>query len=74
MKSYSRFAGVFVFLSAAQAHEAWAPHTHSFGNEVSDLFVLCVAGLVTGIAGLVLFRALGKQRRLKFPRFPSRRS
>ena len=74
MKSYVRFAGVSAGLCAAQAHESWAPHTHSLGNEVSDLFVLCAAGLVTGIAGLVLFRTLGKQRRLKSPPFPSRRS
>ena len=74
MKSYFRFAGLFAFLSAAQAHESWAPHTHSLGNEVSDLFVLCAAGLVTLIASWVLFRTSAKQRRVKFPQFPGRRS
>jgi len=74
MKSYFRFAGVFACLCAAQAHESWAPHTHSFGNEVSDLFVLCAAGFVTMIAGLALFRMLGKHRRLKSPHFPGRRA
>ena len=73
MKSYFRIAGVCACLCAAQAHESWAPHTHSFGNESSDLFVLCAAGLVTLIAGLALFRTLGKQRRLKSPHVPSRR-
>jgi len=74
MKSYFRFAGLLASLCAAQAHESWAPHTHSFGNEASDLFVLCVAGLVTMIAGLALFRMSGKHNRLKSARIPGRRS
>jgi hypothetical protein len=71
MKSHFRFAGVFACLSAAQAHESWAPHTHSFGTEDSDLFVLCAAGLATLIAGVALFRMLCKHRRLKSAHFPS---
>ena len=74
MKSLFRLAGMFAILGAAQAHESWAPHTHSFDNNVSDLAVLCVAGLVTMIGGLALFRMLGKGRRLKSPHFPGRRS
>ena len=74
MKSYLRFAGVLGCLSAAHAHESWAPHTHSFGNEASDLFVLCAAGLVTLMAGLALFRMLGKHRRCRSSHFRSRRS
>ena len=74
MKRHFRFAGVFAFLSAAQAHESWAPHTHSVGNETSDLFILCAAGFLTLMAGRVLFRTLGKQRRLKFPQLPGKRS
>jgi len=74
MKSYLRFAGVFGCLSAAQAHESWAPHTHSFGNEASDLVVLCAAGLGTLIAGLALFRILGKHRRLRSSHSRSRGS
>ena len=74
MKSYFRFAGVFACLCVAQAHESWAPHTHSFGNQDSDVFVLCAAGLVAMIAGLALFRMLGKRRRLKSAAAPGRRS
>ena len=65
MKSYFRFAGVFACLCAAQAHESWAPHTHAFDHQHSDLFVLCAAGFVVMSAGLALFRMLGKRRRLK---------
>jgi hypothetical protein len=74
MQRYVRFAAVFACLSAAHAHESWAPHTHSFTNELSDLFVLCTAGLVTLIAGLALLRTWGKHRRLKSRRFANRRS
>jgi hypothetical protein len=74
MKRYVRFAGVFACLCAAQAHESWAPHTHSFTNELSDHFVLCTAGLVTMVAGLALLRVWGKHRRLKSRHFVNRRS
>lgn len=74
MKRFFRFAGVFASLGVAQAHESWAPHTHSLGNEVSDLFVLCTGGLVAMAAGLALFRVLGKLRRLKSSAFRGRRS
>ena len=65
MKSYFRFAGVFACLCAAQAHESWAPHTHTLDQQHSDAFVMCAAGFVAMTAGLALFRMLGKRRRLK---------
>ena len=74
MKSYFRFAGVFACLCAAQAHESWAPHTHTLDHQDSDLFVLCAAGLVAMIAGLALFQMLGNRRRLKSAGILSRRS
>jgi len=74
MKSYFRFAGVFAWLCAAQAHESWAPHVHTLDQQHSDLFVLCAAGFVAVIAGLALFRLLDKRRHLKSAVIPSRGS
>ena len=73
MKTFFCLAGWLAALTAAQAHESWAPHTHTFDNRHSDLFVLCVIGLAVLSAGLVLFRASGKRRRLKSSRASSRR-
>ena len=74
MKSYFRLAGVLGCLSAAQAHESWAPHLHTLDHQHSDLFVLCAVGFVVMSAGLALFRMLGKRRRLKSAAAPGRRS
>ena len=74
MKSYFRFAGLLASLCAAQAHESWAPHVHTLDPQHSDLFVLCAAGFVAMIAGLALFRMVGKRRRLNSAGIPSRRS
>ena len=74
MKSYFRFAGVLACLSAAQAHESWAPHLHTLDHQHSDLFVLCAAGFVVMSAGLALFRMFSKRRGSKSAGIPSRRS
>ena len=74
MKTFFRLAGSLVLLPAVQAHESWAPHTHTFDNQHSDLFVLCIIGLAVLSAGLVLFRVFGKRRRLKSSRVTGKRS
>ena len=74
MKTSFSLAGWLALLPAAQAHESWAPHTHTFDNQHSDLFILCVVSLAVLSAGLLLFRAFGKRRRLKFSPFTSKRS
>ncbi|PYJ94804.1 MAG: hypothetical protein DME23_24770 [Verrucomicrobia bacterium] len=74
MKKLFSLAGWLALLPAAQAHESWAPHTHTFDNQHSDLFILCVVSLGVLSAGLVLFRSLGKRRRAKASRFIGRRS
>ncbi len=73
MKRFFCLAGWLALLAAAQAHESWAPHTHTFDNQHSDLFLLCAAGLVMLTAGLLLLRSFGKRRRLKSSRFLGRR-
>ncbi|PYL01628.1 MAG: hypothetical protein DME19_01015 [Verrucomicrobia bacterium] len=74
MKTFFSLAAWLALLPAAQAHESWAPHTHTFDNQHSDLFILCVVSLGVLSAGLVLFRLCGKRRRLKSSRSVSRRS
>ena len=61
MKKLFCLAGWLALLPAAQAHQSWAPHTHTFDNEHSDLLVLCMAGLVMLITGLLLLRSFGKR-------------
>jgi len=67
-------AGWLAVLPAAQAHESWAPHTHALDSHHSDFFILCVVSLAVLSAGLLLFHAFGKRRRLKSSRFTSKRS
>jgi len=74
MKKLFSLAGWLALLPATHAHESWAPHTHTFDNQHSDLFVLCVAGSMILVGGLILFRSLGKRRRLKSSRLTSKRS
>ena len=74
MKTFFSLAAWLALLPAAQAHESWAPHTHTFDNQHSDLFILCVVSLALLSAGLLLFLAIGKRRRLKSSRFTSKRS
>jgi len=45
MNSYFRLAGMFACLSAAQAHEAWAPHSHLLDDQRSDVFLLSLGVL-----------------------------
>ena len=66
--------GWLAVLPVAQAHESWAPHTHTLGSHHSDFFALCVVSLAVLSAGLLLFHAFGKRRRLKSSRFTSKRS
>ncbi len=73
MKRFFCLAGLLALPPAAQAHESWAPHTHTLGSRHSDLLVLCVAGLAVFSAGLLLLRSLGKRRGLKSSRVTSRR-
>jgi len=54
-----------------QAHETWAPHTHTVDSHYSDLFVLCMAGLVVLMAGLTTSALQFKSRRSKASRLPS---
>ncbi len=74
MKTSFSLVGWLALLPAAQAHESWAPHTHTFDNQHSDLFILCVVSLGLLSAGLVLFRAFGKRRRANASRSIARRS
>ncbi len=61
MKSYFRFAGLLASLCAAQAHESWAPHTHTLGQQHSDIFVLSLGVLAALGVGFLLVR-LFRQR------------
>ncbi len=69
MKRFFGLAGLLALLPAAQAHESWAPHTHTLASQHSDLLVLCVAGLAVLGVGLRLLRSSGKRRGLKSSRF-----
>ena len=60
-------------LPAAQAHESWAPHTHAIDSHYSDLSLLCAAGLVILMAGLLYCRAFGSRRHSKSSRRLNRR-
>ena len=73
MKTLFSLASWLALLPAARAHESWAPHTHTFDNQHSDLFILCVVSLAVLSAGLVLFRLWGRRRRLKSSRVTTRR-
>ena len=61
-------------MPVARAHESWAPHTHAIEREQSDLSVLCTVGLVTLVAGLLLFRWFDNRRRLNSSPTHRRRS
>jgi len=61
MKCYFRIAGTFACLSAAQAHESWAPHSHMLDQQHSDVFVLSLGVLAASGVGLLLFRLFRKR-------------
>jgi len=61
MKSYFPIAGLFTCLCAAQAHESWAPHTHTLDQQQSDVVVLALGVLAAAGAGWLLSRLFRKR-------------
>ena len=73
MKSYFRFVGSFACLSAAQAHESWAPHSHTLDHQDSDVFVLSLGVLAASGVGLLLVRLFRKRSQLELSASPGDR-
>jgi hypothetical protein len=62
MKRFLGPIGLLTLAFAVRAHDSSVPHTHSYANDYSDLFILGLAALATGVAGGVLIRLLGRRR------------
>jgi hypothetical protein len=63
MKKLFCLVVAWVTLPAA-AHESAVPHTHTFANQSSDLFLFAVAGSAALVLGCLLFRSFKSRRRL----------
>jgi len=54
--------GLLAVAISVRAHDSSVPHTHSYSSEHSDLFILSLASLAAGVAGVLLIRLLGRWR------------
>ncbi|HKS36743.1 MAG TPA: hypothetical protein VJW76_06115 [Verrucomicrobiae bacterium] len=62
MKRLPGSIGLLSLAISVRAHDSSVPHTHSYAGEHSDLFILSLATLAAGVAGVLLIRLSGRWR------------